>query len=153
MISDARRWVSRSVTSIGAAPVAGVASKQIPALYSTLVATLLRPAGRGAVNESATITIGEQTRIIADWLVWRREVAPKQSLYFASLRTKIEQARQEATRKGAGLSTSAETARPNDIVVNINEQDLARQIEALEEAQGRLDGQLSLKNATLMIDI
>ena len=106
-----------------------------------------------AVNESATITISDQTRIIADWLVWRREVAPKQSQYFASLRIKIEQARAEATRKGAGLSSSAETARPNDIVVNINEQDLARQIEALEEAQGKLDGQLSLKNATLMIDI
>jgi len=106
-----------------------------------------------ATNESATIAIGEQTRTIADWLVWRRESAPKQSQFLASLRAKIDQARQEATRKGAGLATNAETARPNDIVVNINEQELARQIETLEEALGKLDGQLSLKNATLTIEI
>jgi hypothetical protein len=106
-----------------------------------------------AANERATITIGEQTRTIADWLVWRREVAPRQSQFLSSLRSKIDQARQEATRKGAGLATSAETARPNDVVVNLNEQELARQIEALEEVLGNLDGQLSLKNATLTIEL
>jgi hypothetical protein len=106
-----------------------------------------------AANEAASITTGGQTRTIADWLVWRREVAPKLSQFLASLRSRIEQARQEAARKGASLTTSAETARPNDVVVNINEQELARQIETLEEALGHLDGQLSLKNATLMIEV
>jgi hypothetical protein len=85
--------------------------------------------------------------------VWRREVAPVQQQFLASLRAKIEQARQEATRRGAGLSPSAEAAKPNDVIVNINEQELARQIEDLEEALGTLDGQLSLKNATLLIDV
>jgi hypothetical protein len=103
-------------------------------------------------NEHNSVTVGKQSRSIADWLVWRREVAPVQQQFLASIRGKIEQARQEATRKGGGLSTSAESAKPNDVIVNINEQDLARDIEQLEEVLGALDGQLSLKNATLTID-
>jgi hypothetical protein len=104
-------------------------------------------------NEQNTIAVGRQSRTIADWLVWRREVAPVQQTFLANIRTKIEQARQEAARKGAGLSASAESAKPNDVIVNVNEQELAREIEALEEILGTLDGQLSLRNATLTIDV
>jgi hypothetical protein len=106
-----------------------------------------------AANERNSVTVGKQARTIADWLVWRREVAPIQQQFLASLRNKIEQARQEAARRGAGLSATAETAKPNDVIVNVNEQELAREIEGLEEVLGTLDGQLSLKNATLLIDV
>jgi hypothetical protein len=104
-------------------------------------------------NERNSVTVGRQTRTIADWLVWRREVAPVQQQFLAGIRGKIEQARQEATRKGGGLTSSAELAKPNDVIVNVNEQELARDIEQLEEVLGALDGQLSLKNATLTIDV
>src|SRR5262245_16433033 len=104
-------------------------------------------------NEEATITVGKQTRSIADWLAWRREVAPGLTQFLAQLRQKIEHARQEATRKGGGVAPAGESARPNDVVVNLNEQELARDIEALEEVLGALDGQLSLKNATLTVDV
>jgi hypothetical protein len=104
-------------------------------------------------NEQNAVTVARQTRSIADWLVWRREVAPIQQTFLANIRTRIEQARQEAARKGAGLSASAEAAKPNDVIVNVNEQDLAREIEGLEEVLGTLDGQLSLRNATLTIDV
>jgi hypothetical protein len=103
-------------------------------------------------NERNSVMVGKQTRTIADWLVWRREVAPAQQQLLTSIRNKIEQARQEAARKGASLSASAEAARPNDVIVNVNEQELARQIEELEEVLGNLDGQLSLRNATLFIE-
>jgi hypothetical protein len=36
-------------------------------------------------------------------------------------------------------------------VININEQELAKEIELLEDTLGQLDGQLSLKNATVPI--
>ena len=104
-------------------------------------------------NERNTVAVGRQTRSIADWLVWRREVAPVQQKFLANLRAKIEQARQEATRRGASLGASAEAAKPNDVIVNVNEQELSGQIEELEEVLGKLDGQLSLKNATLLVDV
>lgn len=43
-------------------------------------------------------------------------------------------------------------AKPTDIVVNVDEQQLAKDIERLEETLGTLDGVLSLKNATVMLD-
>ena len=104
-------------------------------------------------NQTTMVTVGKQTRSIADWLVWRREVAPRQTQFLASIRMKIEQSRQEAVRRGAGLASNTETARPSDVIVNINEQDRAREIEAMEEALGQLDGLLSLKNATIIIEV
>jgi hypothetical protein len=103
-------------------------------------------------NERTNVTVGKQTRTIADWLVWKRDIAPTLQTFLTQVRVKIDQARQEAARKGASLSTSVESAKPNDIIVNVNEQDLARDIESLEETLGALDGQLSLKNATVMIE-
>lgn len=104
-------------------------------------------------NMEATVTIGRQTRTIADWLVWRREVMPKLNQFLAALRLKIESARQEAARQASPATRGDAAGKPNDIVVNINEQELAREIEGLEEVVGTLDGQLSLKNATLTIDV
>jgi predicted Zn-dependent protease with MMP-like domain len=104
-------------------------------------------------NEKNTVTLGKQIRTIADWLVWRREVVPQQQQFLTNMRTKIEQARQEALRKGANLTTAVENAKPNDVIVNINEQELAKEIEELEEILGKLDGQLSLKNATLFVEV
>jgi hypothetical protein len=104
-------------------------------------------------NDRNSVTVARQTRSIADWLVWRRDVAPIHQQFLANLRAKIEQARTEAARKGAGLAGSAEAAKPNDVIVNVNEQELAREIEGLEDILGTLDGQLSLKNATLSIDV
>lgn len=104
-------------------------------------------------NEANRITVGRQTRTIADWLVWRREVAPRLTQFYATVRAKIEQARQEAARKGTGVGGPGEAGKPSDIVVNVNEQELAREIESLEETLGQLDGQLSLKNATITVEL
>src|SRR5947209_5771802 len=40
-------------------------------------------------NEHNTVTVARQTRSIADWLVWRREVAPVHQTFLANIRTKI----------------------------------------------------------------
>ena len=104
-------------------------------------------------NESTTITVGKQTRSISDWLVWRREIAPKQQQFLTSVRGQIDLARREAAQKGRSPSANPTETKSNDLVVNINEQDLTREIESLEEILGTLDGQLSLKNATVLIDV
>ncbi len=107
-------------------------------------------------NSVHTITIGEDTRTLADWLVWRRDVAPIQQQMLNELRMKIEGARQESQRRGNQLYNAAaitDSVKPTDIIVNLSEQNLARQAEALEEALSTLDGQLSLKNATMTLDV
>ena len=114
--------------------------------------TLANPLPREAAPVTRPADHKLLSRTIADWLVWRREVAPVQQTFLANIRARIEQARQEAARKGAGLSKDIESAKPNDVIVNVNEQELAREIEGLEDVLSTLDGQLSLRNATLMID-
>jgi len=104
-------------------------------------------------NELTTVTIGRFTRSVADWLVWRRDVSPGQSQLLTVLRTRIDGARREAIQRGGNLSAGGDGARSGDVIVNVNEQELARDIETLEEILGTLDGQLSLKNATTVIDV
>ena len=104
-----------------------------------------------AANAATAITVGDQTRSISDWLTWRRDVSDTRRSFYALMVNSIENARKTAQQKGAALVTNAEQARDEDVVVSLNEGDLRRDIEAHEEILGKLDGQLSLKNATVLI--
>lgn len=103
-------------------------------------------------NEQNVITVG-RSRSIADWLVWRREIAPLHNQFMAQLRQKIDVQRNEIMRRGAGLASTTDAAKPGDVIVNISEQELAKEIEDIEYVLGTLDGQLSLRNATILVDI
>jgi len=103
-------------------------------------------------NDATTVTILEVSRTVSEWLTWRREIAQNQQKFLAVLRTGIYNMRQEAQKKGLNIAQNKEAiSSDNDIVVNINEQELAKNIERLEEMLGTLDGQLSLKNATVLL--
>lgn len=103
-------------------------------------------------NEATSVTLGGKTRTIADWLIWRRDVAASEGSFLAQIRQQLNAVREQARKNGSGVvASSAEANTPADFVVNVNEQDLASQIEAHEEILGQLDGQLSLKNATTPI--
>lgn len=103
-------------------------------------------------NSTTHVTIEGEFRSIANWLVWRREVAPTHKQFLEQLRTRLEQARREAAGKGVGIVSAVAMAgveaKPTDLIVNISEQAIATEIEHLETVLGRLDGVLSLKNAT-----
>lgn len=104
-------------------------------------------------NSATAVTVGQRTRTIADWLVWRREVMPAAGQFLSSLRAKIDLARQEVARHAAVPLRGADPGKPPDIVVNMSEQELSYDVESLEEILGTLDGQLSLRNATLFVEI
>lgn len=105
----------------------------------------------GDANGEAVITSGPHTRSIAEWLVWRREAAPVLQKMWIDLRNRINATRETGARQGIAVGPDA--TKPTDIIVNVNEIEMAHQIEALEEILGTLDGQLSLKNATVMVDV
>ena len=110
-------------------------------------------------NQATLVTIAEQTRSIAEWLTWRKEVAPTLQKLTTSWTNRLSAFRNEAQRRGnkvfAGASAiaSAGEAKAKDVVVNLNEVSLAKQREQLETALGELDGLLSLKNATVAIEV
>jgi hypothetical protein len=100
-------------------------------------------------NAATTITIGAGTRTITDWLTWRREIAEGQRTRMNSMAGMLRQLRAKAQQSNGKVGENVDG--PTDYVININERDLADQIEALETTLGVLDGQLSLKNATTLI--
>lgn len=104
-----------------------------------------------SANQTTTITIGVTTRSIHDWLVWRREASPTAEKFLKEMRTNIDSVRQEFQKKG--FQVSADACKPGDVIVNLNEADLAKQLEELTETLGKLDGLLSLKNATITVEV
>lgn len=107
-----------------------------------------------ASNMKTTITIGDVTKTVSEWLAWRKEVAPEQQSFLMSLNTKVQQARNAAAQRQASVVTEGKTAsKDTDVHINVDEGELAKEAEFLEEVLGTLDGQLSLRNATVQIDV
>lgn len=114
------------------------------------IVTLRR--GIQTANEESVVTINGTSRSVADWLVWRRDVAPGLKEFLAMMQGRLNSVREEARRQGSSVvSNSSEAQKPTDLIVNINEQGLAKEREMLEDTLGQLDGQLSLKNATIQL--
>lgn len=108
--------------------------------------------GIQTANEREEITIAGTTRTIADWLTWRREVAPGSQQFLSRMRQTINSVRDQAKKQGVAMvAAGSQPATFNDIIVNIDERALAIEIETLETTLGQLDGMLSLKNATVFV--
>lgn len=103
-------------------------------------------------NSMTPVTVNGVTHTIAEWLVWRREVAPKKLQFFITLRSALDQVRREAQSRGARIvdGTSATTA-ATDYIINVDEAQLGRETEKLNDILAMLDGQLSMLNATTQI--
>lgn len=104
-------------------------------------------------NQSNQITIEGETMTIANWLVWKREVYPQRSAFLRALLNGIGQARRIAAKQQGSVTSDESKAKPGDIVVNLDEKALTDEIEKLDTIFGTLDGQLSLKNATLVVNV
>jgi len=95
-------------------------------------------------NQTTTLTVAQDTRPVAEWLTWRREVMPSYRKFLVGLNTRIQNDRDSASY--------GRTDEQSEIVVNVDELALGKEAENLEEILGSLDGQLSLLNATTTIE-
>lgn len=108
-------------------------------------------------NASTELLIAGTQATIADWLTWRREIAPGKQNELHQLRATVESARSQAAQRGVNVVSTAAAvqmgeAKPNDILVNISESKLMQEADEMQEVLGVLDGLLSLKNATTKIE-
>lgn len=110
-----------------------------------------------AANARTVIAVNGDSRSVADWLTYRREVAPGQQQFLNGLRNGLDNLRKQVAAKGLGIVNATATVntaevKPTDVWVNISEKALAEEIEHLETVLGGLDGQLSLTNATTQVE-
>lgn len=113
---------------------------------------------RFAVQKANMVTplkLGEKEMTVYEWLIWRKEVAPHLQTQLSSMWNDLQNARATAQRQGISVVAAAAAVQggsdAKEVVVNINEQELARQREEVETSLGELDGRLSLINATTMV--
>lgn len=104
------------------------------------------------VNHQTPITIEGETRTVAEWLTWRKEIAPGRQQFVTRMRGTITKVRDDFAKKGGAVSEDAK-AGENNVIVNVDELALIKEIEQMENVLGQLDGQLSLKNATVLVEI
>jgi len=102
-------------------------------------------------NAKTTATVGKMTRSVAEWLIWRREIAKDYQTFLLAL--------QQAALKGRNVY-QVPTHRQQEVgvseirvAVGIDEKVLGQDIENYEEVTGNLDAQLSLLNARTEIQI
>ena len=106
-------------------------------------------------NQTTPITVEGITKTIAEWLTWRKEIAGGTQAFISQMRQAVQHLRTQAQQKGWNLvavTTDAER-KPTDIVINVDEAALAKEAEQIEMILGTLDGQLSLKNATVTVEV
>ena len=103
-------------------------------------------------NDTTEVTVSGTTMTVAQWLTWRRDVAPSTKKFLDAMKGKLAQVRAQAQKSGVAVASS-ESAKDNDIIVNVSEKKLSEESEKLETILGVLDGQLSLKNATVTVEV
>ena len=105
-------------------------------------------------NLSTSATVGDQTRTVASWLNWRREVSQNSKQFLATMTATLNKVRQDCLKQGWTVTEKdAGTAQAGEVIVSINERQLAKETEAMEQLLGELDGKLSLLNATTTIEV
>lgn len=112
-------------------------------------------------NVESKTTMGDTTKTVFEWLTWRREVAPNERTFLASINQTIRANREKVQQKGGRVVSAGVTAvvqasgdaPPEEILLHLNEAELLAEQENLEKVLGDLDGRLSLLNATTVINI
>lgn len=103
------------------------------------------------VNLATPLSLHGETRTIAEWLTWRREVSVGVTTFYTQMRNVINNLRTQLSKEGRKL-VEADNA-PTDVIVYINEREMLQESERHEQLLGDLDGKLSLLNATTTIEI
>lgn len=112
---------------------------------------------RAAINRANLengISIEGQARTVGDWISWKREVAPHAGNLWQQMTGHIQNAKTQVAQKGLRtVASAAQAESPDDVIVAVDILKLAQAREQVENVLGILDGQLSLKNATILISV
>lgn len=112
-------------------------------------------------NLKSPLTVQGETRSVAHWLTWRREISQGQKEFLAFIAQAIQNMRQQLQQKGGRLVAAAaasttvnllEKDTPPEMVLSIDEMQNLKDIEHMELVLGDLDGKLSLFNATTVVE-
>jgi hypothetical protein len=92
--------------------------------------------------------------VIFDWIIWKREIAPREREHLQSMAQRLNAAMVEARRAGVPVVQSGTQPATNlDVYFNFSVSALQEAIDRLTRDLGELDGLLGMANATTLIDV
>lgn len=103
-------------------------------------------------NLTTAITIKEETKTIFDWLTWRREIAETCATFYETIARNIKSRLDEMSSKPQVWKDTEEKTHLLQLIPNLSYPDKQAVALALRDKLEKLDGQLSLKNATIVIE-
>lgn len=103
-------------------------------------------------NNEQRIEIGNQSKTIQEWLTWKRECSKHEiDLYNAIHKEVAKKLADNAARPQLYKDKDEDKPRLAEIETNVNYPEYVEKAQASQETLDKLDGQLSLKNATVLI--
>lgn len=104
-------------------------------------------------NLDHEITVGEQTKSIHDWLTWKREIAQQAISFLNSIATSVKNELDQLTKLPKVYKNDKDETHLLRLKSNIDLPEINKSQERLNEMFETLDGKLSLRNATIIVNI
>lgn len=107
-------------------------------------------------NLETSITINDMTLPITSWLAWRKEVYPTATNLLQNIRRKVVEHQAANQSRPALMQKQEDGALKTEMVTfkyGVSLPEITKKLETLVDTHEKLDGQLSLKNATVTITI
>lgn len=104
-------------------------------------------------NLDNMITVNDMTQSIHDWLIWKREIAAESNGFLQLITHQTKVHMDQAGKSPQVFKDEKEQLKVVKWIYHIDYSEWLRMYEKGNEALEKLDGQLSLKNATIVVEI
>ena len=109
--------------------------------------------GIAKANLETNIIIGERSNNIHGWLSWKREVAEKELSFYKDVFMTVKREMEDSVKNPRCWKDDKGEPHIVEFVTNLSYEEYAKKAEVAQDLLEKLDGQLSLKNATTVIKI
>lgn len=109
---------------------------------------------KSAINQSnmtTTLTVEGVTQTVAEWLIWRRDVLPISKKILLALANGLADVTHSTPSPRRAYTTPTPIEPIPNWVVNVSDRTVLNELQKLETIEERLDGALSVLNATTEI--
>jgi hypothetical protein len=113
---------------------------------------------RGAIMSANLLHVAEvmgKTKAIYEWLVWKREVVGMMQSFYQAIYTKTKERLEHAKKNPQVMAKPDSNVNPElaKLAPNLNYMEFSKKYEEVCDILSKLDGVLSLKNATIVIEV
>lgn len=106
-----------------------------------------------SANIHNAITVNGRTQTIHDWLNWKRDLSATELKFNNDVHTQVKSQTDHLQRQPQVYKDDKGETHLLEYEVNVEYGDFLKTSENVQEILEKLDGQLSLKNATIQLDV